>query len=706
MVKYRFASSSKNPPESIDLIENDDLQIRFDRINLNDVTDTIDLSADDDECIRELTPGEVGRLQAKPQSSTTPLAVPPGYRKQNSATTPTGVTIRPEADAELEDGDFIRVKQIVKHHFTGEVLARSILLRRTRRVNKYFKRDRNELCVAIQLPDETEHDLNPSLDSSLVDIPLTSIIQLRTILFTNMVFPHISFRHNGRFYRDDAEIEEQAELVVRWKYVEYYSLKDRRVKSGAIMHLMEDEVDLQNRTSDVAKYLKWREQDSAHKPRASKVAKISSLTPYPIKSEPPTDELVDLTMDEPESSRASKRKFDAIYVPSDSEEEITEGQQETIFREIKKRRNRHGVLTERSESVSTTTTTHKVRKSKTISGSSSFTSRRQDSLSPLVEDVYTFADICAGAGGMSRGAEQAGLKHSFLLDNWADACRTLRLNFPGARVLETDIHEFCTSGQSAPWMRVDVLHISFPCQTYSAAHTRPVGACPNDDANEAAGYCVEDILKLTRPRVVTFEQTEGLFSRHPDSFAALIQQLTAMNYNVRWRVLQCDRFGNVQPRKRLFVIASCPGAPLPPFPKPTHGNGHGLQKPVTIRDRLNLVRPGMDSHDQHMRRFGKRNGVAYNPNQPLRQCITTGGGDGDLHPDGDRSFTMRELACLAGFPAYHKFAHSKAMTTIRKQIGNAVPSMVGNVIFGEIIQSMREHDKVVAAWKPEYIELD
>lgn len=558
MTRYHFAGPASSSSAPIDLSEDDgDIQILFDRINLNDVKDTIDLSADDDDNLRQLTPGEVGRFQVKARSTAAPLGVPPGYRKQNSATTPTGVTIRPGTNVELDDGDFARITQVVKHHFTGELLARGILLRRTRRVNKFFKKSRNELSVVIQLPDDTTDDSNPSLDSSLIDVPLASIIQLRTIIFTNMTFPDLSYRHSGRVYKNNEQVEDQAELVVRWKYVEYYSLKDQRVKAGTIMHLTETEADMNKSTSDVAKYLKWREQESPQKLRssASTAAKPHSKKATTVKSEPPTDAFVDLTMDEPESSTARKRNFEAIYVPSDSEEEITEEQQETIMREIKKRRNRDGVFTKRSESVSTITT-YTVRKTKSISGPSS-TRDRHDSLSGLAEeDSYTFGDFCAGAGGMSRSAEQAGLKHSFLLDHWEDACRTLRLNFPCARVLEQDIFAFCTGGNSASWMRVDVIHISFPCQTYSAAHTRPIGTCPNDDANEATGYSVGPILKLTRPRVVTFEQTEGLFSRHPDSFAALIEQLTAMNYNVRWRVLQCDRYGNVQPRKRLFVIAS------------------------------------------------------------------------------------------------------------------------------------------------------
>lgn len=166
-------------------------------------------------------------------------------------------------------------------------------------------------------------------------------------------------------------------------------------------------------------------------------------------------------------------------------------------------------------------------------------------------EVYTYADICAGAGGMSRGAEQAGLQLKYLLDHWDVACRTLRLNFSRAKILDMDIFDFCTKGERQ--YRVTVLHVSFPCQPYSPANTT---GGKRDPENVAAGYSVKMILNRTKPRVVTLEQTFGLLHRHHVSFAALINQLTTERYNVRWRIFNCAQHENAQPRKRLFIIAS------------------------------------------------------------------------------------------------------------------------------------------------------
>lgn len=81
---------------------------------------------------------------------------------------------------------------------------------------------------------------------------------------------------------------------------------------------------------------------------------------------------------------------------------------------------------------------------------------------------------------------------------------------------------------------------------------------------------------------------------------------------------------------------------------------------------------------------------AYDPNEQLRQCITTSGGQGNLHWIGKRSFTLRELASLQGFPTDHLFLGN--MTEIKKQIGNAVPPPIYEAIYKEIVKSMRAID--------------
>lgn len=80
----------------------------------------------------------------------------------------------------------------------------------------------------------------------------------------------------------------------------------------------------------------------------------------------------------------------------------------------------------------------------------------------------------------------------------------------------------------------------------------------------------------------------------------------------------------------------------------------------------------------------------YNEHAQLTGCITTSGGLSNLHPSGERTFTNRELACLQGFPLDHEFLGNK--TSVRKQIGNAVPPKIAEKIYDTIVGFMRETD--------------
>ena len=105
-----------------------------------------------------------------------------------------------------------------------------------------------------------------------------------------------------------------------------------------------------------------------------------------------------------------------------------------------------------------------------------------------------------------------------------------------------------------------------------------------------------------------------------------------------------------------------------------------------------------------MRASTPKDSAPYDDNQPLQKCITTDGGQSNTHPSGKRTFNLQELACLAGFSTSHRF--SGCMTSIRKQIGNAVPACFAKTLFKEIIGCLEETDRMDAEWKPEVIALD
>ena len=53
----------------------------------------------------------------------------------------------------------------------------------------------------------------------------------------------------------------------------------------------------------------------------------------------------------------------------------------------------------------------------------------------------TAVELCAGAGGQALGLERAGFDHLALIDNDEHACRSLKRNFPGTKVICADIRQ-------------------------------------------------------------------------------------------------------------------------------------------------------------------------------------------------------------------------------------------------------------------------
>lgn len=164
---------------------------------------------------------------------------------------------------------------------------------------------------------------------------------------------------------------------------------------------------------------------------------------------------------------------------------------------------------------------------------------------------YTFGDGFCGAGGVSSGARKAGLDIKWGFDKSPHAMSTYRRNFKTATCECSDIFDFLTNGPD--FMKVDVCHGSPPCQTFSPAKTIESAS---DDANFACIFSCADLMKKTKPRVLTMEETSGLYERHRHIFHRVIQGFLEIGYSVSWGMLHCLDYGVPQRRRRLIVIAS------------------------------------------------------------------------------------------------------------------------------------------------------
>ncbi|KAF7898577.1 hypothetical protein EAF00_005023 [Botryotinia globosa] len=310
--------------------------------------------------------------------------------------------------------------------------------------------------------------------------------------------------------------------------------------------------------------------------------------------------------------------------------------------------------------------------------------------------TFTYGDAFCGAGGTTRGAVMAGLRVKWGFDFDQHACTTWRLNFPGATCYEMSSECFVSLATPSPGssdipndVKVDILHLSPPCQYFSPAHTVEG---KNDEMNTASLFAVAAVIKVAKPRVVTLEQTFGiLYPRFRGYFSSLICMFTSCGFSLRWAIVPLAQWGLPQRRFRLIVIASCPGEPLPPMPPPTHSSSPCLKnaKPFkTVSQTLREIPRSAANHSPQL--LPEKDLRPYNPHAILPRTMTTSGGD-NWHPSGKRGFTDREFACLQGFPLEHQFGQNG----IKRQIGNAVPPVVAKVLFEGIRKFMEGTDGVV-----------
>lgn len=304
---------------------------------------------------------------------------------------------------------------------------------------------------------------------------------------------------------------------------------------------------------------------------------------------------------------------------------------------------------------------------------------------PAPDQKYSFAEVSGGSGGASRGAEMAGFKPVLAAESCQHACNSYRSNFPNTELLEMQTTEFATSGGQRI---VDVLHISS-----SALST-------TDDDESTKEKCTNLINKF-RSRVIMMEQPSCITSEQKISHLnTIIQSFTNAGYSIQWKIVHMVDYGLPQTRKRLIMIAAGPGEALAQWPTATHSlNPAEDQQPFkTEEEAISGLCPEL--HPLHNPEDVRElNRPARDADMPIGAPINASGSTYS-HPDGDREFTLRELACLQGFPTYHEFEDSY----IKKQIGNAFPPSVAMAFYQSLRQHMEKvdgiHSRLLQAIQP------
>lgn len=303
--------------------------------------------------------------------------------------------------------------------------------------------------------------------------------------------------------------------------------------------------------------------------------------------------------------------------------------------------------------------------------------------------ALTFADLFSGAGGISVGARQAGMRKLLSVEIDPDASHTIQRNFPDSRHLEMPIEQLSETALDdvLGGNRVNVVFGGVPCEGFSVAGLRN----PNDPRNQLFREYIR-VVGHIKPDFVVMENVPGILSMKQGRVKnEIISEFAAIGYPaMSVRILEAAAFGVPQLRPRAIFIANRHGLPNP-YPREIFDRSDYRSIESAIDDLKHLNRFDAPNHEwtQHSAGFERRialvppGGSLYETFRDAfkRQykgvpsmAVKENHGGCHIHYDLNRVLSAREMARLQTFP--DDFVFSGRFKRVYWQVGNAVPCLM------------------------------
>lgn len=332
----------------------------------------------------------------------------------------------------------------------------------------------------------------------------------------------------------------------------------------------------------------------------------------------------------------------------------------------------------------------------------------------------TAVDLFGGAGALGLGFRWAGFSIVAAVEIDRDAAQTYRLNHPGVPVLEASVENVTADGLQA-WLPTltapSAVIAGPPCQGYSAAGSRD-----SDDQRNLLFRHVGRLARRLGALSVVIENVPGLRRVNGVTYTDKItNSLRRCGYRT-WKqpvALRASDFGVPQNRQRLFFVGVKREIELPEAPVPTHAPYGGdavdsslLRTPSLAQSLEGLPRLAPGEGAERMRRPDGRvvlnsQAMAHSPRVVAKiNAIPVGGGpisyrrlESDVartlvaghralpvHPDQDRTITVREAARIQGFPDDYFFCGQRSVQPL--QVANAVPPALSEAVARQLLTSL------------------
>lgn len=358
-------------------------------------------------------------------------------------------------------------------------------------------------------------------------------------------------------------------------------------------------------------------------------------------------------------------------------------------------------------------------------------------------------DLFCGAGGLSQGLEEAGYVVALSVDTDRSALKTHQHNLPGVALLKDlgDPSHVDAVVRMLDGLDIDLIAGGPPCQPFSRAGRSKIRSLVDQGLRESKDRRAElwrsflEIVERVKPKAVLMENVPDMALGDDLLTIRLIsKRLSEIGYFTETRLLDAWRYGVPQHRQRMILIAvpedrrfewpeeadvvtlreaigdlpklkdtgdrEMPASrktKLSPFQKKARAGMNGnrvvwdhITRPVRDDDReaFKLLKPGMKYDDlpERLRRYrsdifkDKYNRLDWNDVSRSITAHLAKDGYWYIHPGEERTLSVREAARIQTFPDHFRFAGSRSDAF--RQIGNAVPPLLGEVLGRQILRGM------------------
>lgn len=343
---------------------------------------------------------------------------------------------------------------------------------------------------------------------------------------------------------------------------------------------------------------------------------------------------------------------------------------------------------------------------------------------------YNVLDLFCGCGGLSKGFEDAGFNVILGVDNDDAALNTFKKNHHNSKVLNGDLSDIETVNVIKDMVQnktVDVIVGGPPCQGFSLSGPRNF----EDDRNKLYLAMINMVEKFS-PKAFVIENVPGMGTLYKGAVKEeIVRRFTQMGYNVSNMIMCAADYGVPQMRKRLIFVGikndifNFPNAtrtaenyitcyealsdlpsrekflgeeideysmePISDYQKLMRKNQNKLYNHVAtnhtqlVKDVIAQVPDGGNHKDLPegvgtSRKFNEA-WTRYNSQKPSKTIDT--GHRNHFHYKYNRVPTIRENARLQSFA--DDFIFYGTRTQQNRQVGNAVPPLLGNALAKQIL---------------------